>query len=195
MSPLIDRITMESVFPADELVTLDDRALAAIAHEPTRAFLREIGLPDQVGWFEADHWLLDGDLRIGGDAWQAVARRHPNCPFDMSAWLTLGGIALDDVIVDTDTGVVYSIPENGPPHLLNTGIDTLAYFLHALEEERPEYDAEAAPTKASTPRAPSGGCCAECAERTPSPWSIPNRPGFRSYGMCVISCRMGLQSL
>ncbi|WP_440103326.1 SUKH-4 family immunity protein [Streptosporangium sp. H16] len=143
MSPLIDRTMMESVFPADELVTLDDRALAAIAHEPTRTFLREVGLPDQVGWFETDQFLLDGDLRIGGEAWQAVARKYPSCPFDMSAWLSLGGIALDDVIVDTVTGVVYSIPEDGSPHLLNTSIETLAYFLHALEEERPEYDVEA----------------------------------------------------
>ncbi|MEU4675634.1 SUKH-4 family immunity protein [Micromonospora sp. NPDC023737] len=143
MSPLIDRTVMESVFPADELVTLDDRVLAVIAHEPTRTFLREVGLPDQVGWFQADQRLLDGDLRIGGAAWQAVSRKYPSCPFDMSTWLTLGGIALDDVIVDTATGMVYSIPEDGPPHLLNTSIDALAYFLHALEEERPDYDVEA----------------------------------------------------
>lgn len=143
MSPWIDRTTMESVFPAHELVTLDDGALAAIAHGPTRTFLRDVGLPDQVGWFEADQRLLDGDLRIGGDAWWAVSRRYPSCPFDMSAWLSLGGIAMDDVSVDTATGVVYSIPEDGAPHLLNTGVDTLAYFLHALEEERPEYDIEA----------------------------------------------------
>lgn len=135
---------MESVFPAGELVTLDDRALAAIVHEPTRTFLRDVGLPDRFGWFTADQRLLDGDLRIGGAAWQAVAGKYPNCAFDMSAWLTLGGIALDDVIVDTVTGVVYCIPEDGGPHLLNTSIDALAYFLHALEEERPEYDAEAA---------------------------------------------------
>jgi hypothetical protein len=144
MSPLIDRTGMESVFPADELVTLDDRALAAVAHEPSRTFLREVGLPDQVGWFEADQRLLDGDLRIGGEAWQAVAEKYPNSPFDMSSWLTLGGIGLDDVILDTVDGVVYCIPEDGAPHLLNTSIDALAYFLHALEEERPEYDAEAA---------------------------------------------------
>ncbi|SDJ49881.1 SUKH-4 immunity protein [Nonomuraea maritima] len=144
MSPLIDRTMMETVFPADELVTLDDHALAAMAHEPTKTFLREIGLPDRYGWFEADQRLLDGDLRIGGDAWRTVALKYPSCPFDMSAWLSLGGIALDDVVVDTVTGVVYCVPEDGSPHLLNTSIDTLAYFLHALEEERPEYDPEAA---------------------------------------------------
>ncbi|WP_345639331.1 SUKH-4 family immunity protein [Rugosimonospora acidiphila] len=140
---MIDRIGMESAFHADELVTVKDPALAAIAHEPTRDFLREVGLPDQVGWFEADQRLLDGDLRIGGTAWQAVAERYPDCPLDMSAWLTLGGIALDDVIVDTITGAVYCIPEDGPVHLLNSSIDALAYFLHALEEQRPWYDAEA----------------------------------------------------
>ncbi|MFF7358689.1 MULTISPECIES: SUKH-4 family immunity protein [Streptomyces] len=143
MSPLIDRTRMESVFSADDLVALDDGVLAAIAHEPTRVFLREVGLPDQVGWFEMDQFLLDGDLRIGGEAWQAVAEKYPNRSFDMSAWLTLGGIALDDLIVDTATGIVYCIPEDGAPHLLNSSIDALAYFLHALEEERPEYDAYA----------------------------------------------------
>lgn len=67
MSPLIDRTRMESVFSADDLVALDDGVLAAIAHEPTRVFLREVGLPNQVGWFEMDQFLLDGDLRIGGE--------------------------------------------------------------------------------------------------------------------------------
>ncbi|MFF7681040.1 SUKH-4 family immunity protein [Actinacidiphila glaucinigra] len=144
MSPLIDRVAMESVFGPDELVTPDDTALAGIAHGPTRAFLRDVGLPDQMGWFQADQLLVDGDLRIGGEAWQAVSRKYPSCPFDMSAWLSLGGIGMDDVTVDTRTGVVYCIPEDGSPHVLNSGVDALAFFLHALEEERPDYDPEAA---------------------------------------------------
>ncbi|MFF2624954.1 SUKH-4 family immunity protein [Kitasatospora griseola] len=142
MSPLIDRNAMESVFGAEELVTPDGQALAGITHEPTRAFLREVGLPDREGWFEADQRLLDGDLRIGGEAWQRVARKYPDCPFDMSTWLTLGGIGMDDVIVDTATGVVYCIPEDGSPHLLNSTVDAFAFFLHALEVERPDYDPE-----------------------------------------------------
>ncbi|WP_170208731.1 SUKH-4 family immunity protein [Micromonospora pisi] len=140
---LIDRARMESVYRAEDMVTLDDATLAAVTHEPTRAFLRDVGLPDRVGWFEAAQLFVDGDLQVGGEAWERVARRHPSCPFDMSAWLTLGGIGLDDAIVDTTTGVVYCIPEDGAPHLLNSGVDRLAFFLHALEVERPQYDLEA----------------------------------------------------
>ncbi|MFI6761928.1 SUKH-4 family immunity protein [Micromonospora sp. NPDC050417] len=140
---LIDRAGMESVYHADDLVTLDEATLAVITHEPTRAFLCDVGLPDRVGWFEADQLFVDGDLRVGGAAWQRVALRHPSCPFDMSAWLTLGGIGLDDAIVDTITGNVYCIPEDGAPHLLNSGVDRLAFFLHALEVERPQYDVDA----------------------------------------------------
>ncbi|MFD9126596.1 SUKH-4 family immunity protein [Kitasatospora sp. NPDC059571] len=143
MSPLIDRNAMESAFGIEELVTPDDHALDGIVDEPTRAFLREVGLPDRMGWFEADQVLLDGDLRIGGEAWRPVAEKYPNCPFDMSTWLSLGGIGLDDVSVDTVTGDVYCIPEDGAPHLLNSSIGAFAFFLHALEEERPNYDPEA----------------------------------------------------
>ncbi|MDX3239008.1 SUKH-4 family immunity protein [Streptomyces sp. ME03-5709C] len=152
MSLLIDRVAMESVFGPDELVTADDAALAGIVHEPTRVFLRDVGLPDQMGWFEADQRFVDGDVRIGGEAWQAVARKYPNCPFDMSAWLSLGGIGMDDVTVDTRTGVVYCIPEDGAPHLLNSSVDALAFFLHALERERPDYDPEAATDEGVDPR-------------------------------------------
>lgn len=144
MSPLIDRAAMESAFGPDGLVTVDETALAGIVHEPTRDFLRDVGLPDRMGWFQADQRLVDGDPRIGGEAWQAVARRYPRSPFDMSAWLSLGGIGMDDVSVDTTTGAVHCVPEDGAPHLLNSGVDALAFFLRALEEERPDYDAEAA---------------------------------------------------
>ncbi|MFI7605973.1 SUKH-4 family immunity protein [Micromonospora sp. NPDC049366] len=144
MSALVDRAALESVFHPDELVTLTEATLVVVAHEPTRVFLRDVGLPDQVGWFEVAQDLLDGDIRIGGPAWQAVAARHPRCPYDMSTWLTLGGIGMDDVVVDVATGIVYCVPEDGGPHLLNSSVDALAFFLRELEKERPEYDPEAA---------------------------------------------------
>ncbi|MGC0314648.1 SUKH-4 family immunity protein [Kitasatospora acidiphila] len=143
MGPLIDRARMEAVFAPEDLLASADEVLAGIAHAPTRAFLRDVGLPDRVGWFESDQHLADGELLIGGEAWQRVAERYPGCPFDMSVWLALGGIALDDVMVDTVTGVVYCIPDGGAPHRLNSSVDALAYFLHALEVERDNYDPEA----------------------------------------------------
>ncbi|MFD8588035.1 SUKH-4 family immunity protein [Streptomyces sp. NPDC059637] len=135
---------MESTFGPDNLVTLDGVSPEVVPHEATRVFLTQVGLPDRGGWFEAGQCLLDGDPGIGGPEWQAVAETYPDCPFDMSTWLALGGIGMDDVIVDTAAGTVYCIPDDGSPHLLNSGIDALAHFLRALEEERPEYDPEAA---------------------------------------------------
>lgn len=142
MSPLIDRTAMQSVF--DELVTPSDEALAVVAHAPTRAFLRDVGLPEREQWFEADAYLIDADLRVGGEAWQAVQEEYSSCPYDMSTWLTLGGIGMDTVTVDTVTGIVYCIPEDRYIHVLNSSVDALGFFLHSLEKERPEYDAEAA---------------------------------------------------
>ncbi|MGD1218347.1 SUKH-4 family immunity protein [Streptomyces krungchingensis] len=142
MSPLVGREAMESVYGSGELVTLDESALTPVGHEPTRAFLRDVGLPSWMGWFQMDRRLEEGDIRVGGEAWRNVARRYPSCTSDMSSWLALGGIALDDVAVDTVTGVVHCIPENGSPHRLNSGVDELAFFLLALERERPQYDPE-----------------------------------------------------
>ncbi|MGC0314176.1 SUKH-4 family immunity protein [Kitasatospora acidiphila] len=142
MKPLIDRVAMEQAFTSGGLFVIPDHLLAGITHAPTRAFLRDVGLPDRERWFESSQELVDGYVRIGGEAWQRVAEQYPNCPFDMSVWLTVGGIALDSVMVDTVTGLVYSIPDGGSPHLLNSSVDALAYFLHALEVERDAYDPE-----------------------------------------------------
>ncbi|MGW4897977.1 SUKH-4 family immunity protein [Kitasatospora sp. NPDC004240] len=143
MSPLIDRAAMELVFD-DELVTVNAGAAAAIPHEPTRAFLRDIGLPDRFGWFEADDRLMEDELEIGGDGWAAVAARYPRSTFDMSTWLSIGGIGMDDVSVDTATGAVYCIPEEGAPQLLGGSVDAVMYVVQALEAERPNYDPEEA---------------------------------------------------
>ncbi|MFC8720391.1 SUKH-4 family immunity protein [Kitasatospora sp. NPDC057198] len=143
MNFLVGREEMEAVFGAEELVTLDDRALAGIAHEPTRAFLREVGLPDRIGWFEADQSLCDGALRVGGESWARFAADYPDCPFDMSSWTNLGGIGFDSLVIDTSTGQVYCVPDGQNPHRLNSSIDSLAFFLHALEAERPHYDPDA----------------------------------------------------
>lgn len=144
MHPLIDRSDMESVFAPDDLVTVDETALGAVAHEPTRAFLRDVGLPDRVGWFEADQDLVGGEVDVGGEGWQTIQAKFPSCSFDTSAWLTLGGIGMDDIVCDAGTGVVYCIPEDGPLHVLNSSVDAFALFLRELEVERISYDDEAA---------------------------------------------------
>ncbi|MFE0462547.1 SUKH-4 family immunity protein [Kitasatospora sp. NPDC058965] len=138
----IDHDAMAEAFP-DGLLLLPDHLAARIAHAPTRAFLRDVGLPDRERWFESSQELADGRIEIGGEAWQRVAQQYSHCTFDMSTWLALGGIGLDSVAVDTVTGLVYSMPDGGSPHLLNSSVRALGTFLYALEMERGAYDPEA----------------------------------------------------
>ncbi|WP_329493518.1 SUKH-4 family immunity protein [Kitasatospora herbaricolor] len=145
MSPIVDRAMMEEVFDAEDLVTLDDEALAGIAHEPTRAFLHQVGLPNRFRtWLELDEPLSEGTVTIVGDKATALAAKYPGLTLDTSTWMTVGGIGYDNVALDVTDGRVYCIPESGAlPCLLNSSIQDFAYFLHALEVERPNYDFEA----------------------------------------------------
>lgn len=139
MSPLIDRPAMESVFGADGLVTFPDETLVGIPHPPTRAYLRETGLPEREQWFFTFQEVAEGDLTVVGPGRQAE-QGYADCPYDMSSWLPLGGIAMDNVSVDTVTGIVYCVPEGRSVHVLNSSVDALGFFLHALEKERHAYD-------------------------------------------------------
>lgn len=140
--PLVTRDMLESAFEDDALVTLEDDALDLIGHEPTREFLAGVGLPDQPGsWLELSEELCEGELKVG---FPSTAAKHPGLDYDFGQWINVGGIPYDDIALDTSTGAVYSLPsDGGAPYLLNTGIETFAYFLYLLETERPNYDFEA----------------------------------------------------
>ncbi|GAA2783357.1 hypothetical protein GCM10010441_05360 [Kitasatospora paracochleata] len=137
---------MESVFDADRLVVLDAERLTAVPHGTTRAYLRDIGLPDQLGsWFRLARGWDEGDVTIGGENFRRLSEWYPGRPYDMAHWLNIGGIGDDDIAVDVASGTVYALPENGPtPCVLNTDLQRFASFLHLLEVERLEYDGEAA---------------------------------------------------
>ncbi|MFE7527921.1 SUKH-4 family immunity protein [Kitasatospora sp. NPDC057542] len=144
----IDRSMMESVFEAEELITLDEDALMAIPHEPTRAFLRDIGLPGQFDtWLQLDGPLADEGVVTIVDAAGAaeLAAKYPGFGVDTSRWMSIGAIGLDSFALDVENGTMYCVPESGAqPCVLNSGIEAFAYFLYALEVERPNYDLEVA---------------------------------------------------
>ncbi|MER5640726.1 SUKH-4 family immunity protein [Kitasatospora sp. NPDC002227] len=143
MAELVDRAMLEAAFPPGTLVTLPEAALGAVTHAPSRAFLRDVGLPDHV-WLNVSEELRAGELGFDGDE---LAEEHPEFDFDYAHWACLGSIAGAPVHLDVATGTVYSIPDGGIPARLNSGLDALAYFLCLLERERPNYDFEAlAPT-------------------------------------------------
>lgn len=86
----------------------------------------------------------------------------PTARSDRSAWLALGGIGMDDVIVDTSTGVVYCVPEERSVHVLNSSVDALGFFLHASCTRRKGNGtlttATSTRTRASTPWARKNAC-------------------------------------
>lgn len=142
MPPPVDRALMESVFPAADLVTVDDSVLAAaVPHERTRVLLRDVGIPDQrTGWFQT------GDLAAQVAAKGCRKRGSelfPELPFDFEQWICLGGIPYDDIWVDAAAGTVHCTPDSGAaPYLLNSSLDLFLWFLYRVEAERPNYDAE-----------------------------------------------------
>ncbi|RPE28973.1 SUKH-4 family immunity protein [Kitasatospora cineracea] len=128
---LLDRGAARAVFGADGMVTLDGRSAAAVAHRPSRVFLREVGLPDDAAFLALQPELRWGEVRIGGadPAASGGADR-----------LALGRFGADDFHLDTVTGRVHNVPDGGPPQLAATRIDAFVLALHALEAERPFYE-------------------------------------------------------
>ncbi|AYF77728.1 hypothetical protein D7D52_32350 [Nocardia yunnanensis] len=134
----IDRTTLESVFTPDRLVTLPADALTAVTHQPTKRFLRDVGIPTQF-WLDAEPGLSTGQLDCDN---QDLAELYPEYRADYSNWALLGSISNDPIYLDVTNGTVFSIPDGGTPAPLNTTIDAFCYFLYVLELERPNYDFE-----------------------------------------------------
>ncbi|MDH6121844.1 hypothetical protein ABH930_005917 [Kitasatospora sp. GAS204A] len=138
MAHRVDRTMLESVFPPGDLATLTGTALDAILHQPTREFMRDVGLPDR-SWLEVSKALLGGEPTIG---FQLVAEKFPELDFGFQHWMFMGHILNDTIAVDITTGQVFVRPNGEEPHLLNSSIDEFVYALYLLEIERPNYDFE-----------------------------------------------------
>ncbi|MEY9943520.1 SUKH-4 family immunity protein [Kitasatospora sp. GAS1066B] len=138
MTHRVDRTKLESVFPPGDLVTLTGAALDAVPHQPTREFLRDVGLPDK-SWLKVSRTFRRGEPQIG---FQQTAADYPGLNFAFERWLSLGHILADTIGVDVASGKIYVRPVDKEPHLLNSSIDTFVYALYLLEVERPNYDFE-----------------------------------------------------
>ncbi|BAJ32085.1 MULTISPECIES: SUKH-4 family immunity protein [Kitasatospora] len=132
---LLDRATAEAVFGADGTVTLDERTAAAVAHRPSRVFLREVGLPEDAAFLALEPEIRWGGSLIGDEYWVSRA-----APLDATAWLPLGRFGEDSFHLDTVTGRVHNVPDGEAPQLAATRIDAFVLALHALEAERPFYE-------------------------------------------------------
>ncbi|QKW22752.1 SUKH-4 family immunity protein [Kitasatospora sp. NA04385] len=133
---LIDRGTAVAVFGAERMVALTaPEALAGVVHHPSRVFLREVGLPDDTVFFELTREFCDGEPEVDGEC----RARRPR-PSGAPSGMLIGGFGEEGFRLDTRTGEVYHLPEEGAPALVASSLDRFVLALAALETERPLYD-------------------------------------------------------
>ncbi|MEV0244116.1 SUKH-4 family immunity protein [Streptomyces sp. NPDC050674] len=107
---------------------------AALTHEPTRRFLREVGLPEDAHVFS-----LDTDVPLATLAeYQADAATPAELPAGAHRLIRLGHLIEDNsLVIDGATGAVLNWNEpEAALHPLNTDVSTLAFTLWLLHRER-----------------------------------------------------------
>ncbi|MGW0614278.1 SUKH-4 family immunity protein [Streptomyces sp. NPDC002788] len=107
---------------------------ATLTHEPTRRFLREVGLPEDAYVFS-----LDTDVPLATPAeYYADTDALADLPSAAHRLIRLGHLVEDNsLVIDGVTGAVlnWSEPE-ATLHPLNTDVSTLAFTLWLLHRER-----------------------------------------------------------
>jgi SUKH-4 immunity protein len=127
---------LDEEFGAGEIVRFEDVDFpAALTHEPTRRFLREVGLPEDGTWF-----TLDADVPLPTLA--EYERTDPDAavelPADADRLINLGYLLEDTcLVVDGSTGTVlcWNTPD-AALRPLNADLSTLAFTLWLIHRER-----------------------------------------------------------
>lgn len=107
---------------------------AALTHEPTRRFLREVGLPEDAHVFS-----LDTDVPLATPAEYHADCEAPACPPTGAGRLLRLGRLVEDhsLLVDGETGAVLDWDETESAlRPLTTDVSTLAFTLWLLRRER-----------------------------------------------------------
>lgn len=144
MPQLVNRTMMESVFPLEELVTVQGTDLPSGMDETAQTILTNVGLPDdRSSFFFVDGRLTDEEPvgRFARCAELPHFSQYRDMPEGWTDWLVIGGIYEDGVILDPASGMVYSLPDGEyTARPLNKSLDSFVYFLYLLQSERPNYD-------------------------------------------------------
>ncbi|MEU0212684.1 SUKH-4 family immunity protein [Streptomyces canus] len=144
MPQLVDRAMMESVFPPEKLVTLEEAKLPRELHESAHTILTQVGLPDdRSSFFVLDGALFEGETpnRFRRCAELRYFSDYKDMPEGWENWLVLGEIFYDAVVLDPVSGAVYCLPDGEPgTYPINQSLDSFVYFTYLLELERPNYD-------------------------------------------------------
>lgn len=126
---------LDEEFGAATIVRFEDVDFpTALTHEPTRRFLRDVGLPE-----EATRFTLDTDVPPRTLAEYATDERDGDLvlPPGTAHLIRLGHIADDtSLVIDGATGMVlYWAEGDALPSPLNTDLSTLAFTLWLLRRE------------------------------------------------------------
>ncbi|WP_221357453.1 SUKH-4 family immunity protein [Streptomyces beigongshangae] len=123
---------------------------AALAHGPTRRFLRETGLPEDGPLFHLDTDVPLPTLAEYYEDERPYVLTPDQLPADADRLIRLGGLAGDDsLVVDGTTGAILEWSEpDARLYALNTDVSTLAFTLWLFHRERTIAE--------SLPREPAG---------------------------------------
>ncbi|MFJ4617786.1 SUKH-4 family immunity protein [Streptomyces sp. NPDC088812] len=136
---------LDEEFGARAVVRFEDVDFpAALTHEPTRRFLREVGLPEECVWF-----TLDTDAPLPTLTEHRADDPDAALPVGAARLIRLGYLAEDtSLVVDGATGAVLSWSEpDATLRPLNADVSTLAFTLWLIHRER-ALDADHALTEA-----------------------------------------------
>ncbi|MFD0306360.1 SUKH-4 family immunity protein [Streptomyces sp. NPDC127119] len=158
MAALIRPMALVAGAPADSALTLDLPARlldqefghgrvvrfedvdfpAALAHEPTRHFLRETGLPEDGFLFQLDTDVPLPTLAEYYEDERPDVFTPDQLPRDAHQLIRLGHLIEDNsLIVDGETGAILDWSEpDATLYALNTDVSTLAFTLWLLHRER-----------------------------------------------------------
>ncbi|MEU3779951.1 SUKH-4 family immunity protein [Streptomyces sp900129855] len=129
---------LDEEFGSGEIVRFEDVDFPkALTHAPTRRFLREVGLPEEVVWFSLETDMPLQTLAEYG-AEDGSGRTEAHLPANADRLIRLGRLLEDtSLVIDGATGAVLSWSE---PDLglrpLNADISTLAFTLWLIRRER-----------------------------------------------------------
>ncbi|MFI9764063.1 SUKH-4 family immunity protein [Streptomyces sp. NPDC051963] len=126
---------LDEEFGTGAIVSFEDVDFpATLTHEPTRRFLRDIGLPEEAAWFTLDTDVPPRTLaEYGTDDHDADLALPP----DSDRLIRLGHITPDtSLVIDGTTGtVLYWTERDALPRPLTTDLSTLAFTLWLLRRE------------------------------------------------------------
>ncbi|MFE6283151.1 SUKH-4 family immunity protein [Streptomyces sp. NPDC057877] len=141
---------LEDEFGAGAVVRFEDVDFpAALVHEPTRRFLREVGLPEDGVWFGVDTDVpLPTLAQYCADERESVFRTadlptRDRLPEGAHRLIRLGHLLEDtSLVIDGTTGAVFAWSEAETVlRPLNTDVSTLAFTLWLIHREK-SLDAE-----------------------------------------------------